>query len=74
MVVYYWFKGVPYGRIGGPWWAEKSPKPGFLQTLIPHLYAWAVDRESTVVNMENGSFIAPPKGLEIEYSESGHSH
>lgn len=80
MVVYFWFKGVNANRFGGPWWARSSaeikspnlPNPlGFLGSIEPFLYAWAIDPNTNEVNTEGGC-IAPPRSLNIEYSPTGH--
>ncbi len=38
MRIYYWFKGVPEGRIGGPWWFRdmlEVDAPSFINVMKP---------------------------------------
>jgi hypothetical protein len=62
MRLYYWIKGAPEGRPGGPWWyrdfGSRDQLNSFLGDLKPFLHAYAIT--SVAVEIDD-SLILPPE-------------
>lgn len=65
--LYWWARGAPQDRLGGPWWYQDfttdRERQAFLDDLRPFLYKWAFT-DAAEGALEPMS-IYPPKSAEI---------
>lgn len=74
MRLYFWFKGAPRDRPGGPWWYRQFPNEWmlhrFLEDTKVFLYAWAKTFEGSE-SLPDPMHIRPPGNATIEYDTKG---
>lgn len=71
---YFWFKGVPKDRIGGPWWSRDFTNANdmwsFKCTALPFLHAYAIDDQNIIYFSGDGREMStPPQNLKIIFTE-----
>lgn len=68
--LYYYFKGTPIDRVGGPWWSRDFPAfqelEYYLETLRPFLQRYAIEKLAiTTRSSADPRDIHPPKDVEV---------
>ncbi len=68
--LYFWIRGAPENRPGGPWWCRDFEnifhRRTFLNDVRPYLYAPACTNAEEIVDPEN---VRPPATAEIFYPQ-----
>ena len=70
---YFWFKGVPENRIGGPWWARDfatlDHMIDFKRAMLPFLYAWVFDDREYLEELDPMN-VRPRENLQVSFAHN----